>query len=224
VARPRLLNVDRSQGGRHRYGLVLVIAFALTVLTLLTPDGVFGRAVGLLGAGLVLIVAVVTSRAPPRTRHLAGTGLAAVVTTGAVLSAVGHPRPVLTLAVTAVFLVAAGGVILSGLFRLIVEQGVVVQTVFGALAVYLLLGLTLGFVIGVIATGLSGAYFAQGTDATQATRMYYSFTVMTTTGFGDYTAATRGGKALAVLEMLIGQLYLVTVISILVGNLRRRNT
>ena len=45
---------------------------------------------------------------------------------------------------------------------------------------------------------------------------------MTTTGFGDFTPAQRGGRAVAVLEMLIGQIYLVTVISLLVGNLRRR--
>ena len=47
--------------------------------------------------------------------------------------------------------------------------------------------------------------------------MYYSFTVLTTTGFGDLTAAHGLGRALAVVEMLVGQLYLVTVISILIG-------
>ena len=47
--------------------------------------------------------------------------------------------------------------------------------------------------------------------------MYYSFTVLTTTGFGDLTAAHGVGRALAVLEMLMGQIYLVTVISILIG-------
>jgi Ion channel len=41
--------------------------------------------------------------------------------------------------------------------------------------------------------------------------------VLTTTGFGDFTAAHSGGRALAVLEMLVGQIYLVTVISILIG-------
>ena len=47
--------------------------------------------------------------------------------------------------------------------------------------------------------------------------VYYSFTVLTTTGFGDLTAAHGVGRALAVLEMLMGQIYLVTVISILIG-------
>ena len=43
-----------------------------------------------------------------------------------------------------------------------------------------------------------GAYFAQGGDATQGDRVYYSFTVLTTTGFGDLTADTPVGHALAV--------------------------
>ena len=42
---------------------------------------------------------------------------------------------------------------------------------------------------------------------------------MTTTGYGDLTPLTRTGHALAVLEMLIGQIYLVTVIGLLVGGL-----
>jgi hypothetical protein len=66
--------------------------------------------------------------------------------------------------------------------------------------------------------------FAEGGDGTQADRVYFSFTVLTTTGFGDFTAAQPVGRGLAVVEMLGGQLYLVTVIGILVGGLvtRRR--
>jgi hypothetical protein len=53
--------------------------------------------------------------------------------------------------------------------------------------------------------------------------VYFSFTSMTTTGYGDLTPATPAGRAISVLEMLIGQIYLVTIISLLVGNLRRRD-
>jgi hypothetical protein len=52
--------------------------------------------------------------------------------------------------------------------------------------------------------------------------VYYSFTVLTTTGFGDYTPEMSVGRAVAVLEMLTGQLYLVTVIGVLVGNFAGR--
>ena len=78
--------------------------------------------------------------------------------------------------------------------RLVVERGVVLQAVFGALAVYMLVGLTFAFLIGALATGESSARTSpQGTDATQNARVYFSFTALTTTGFGDYTAATRAG-------------------------------
>ena len=54
----------------------------------------------------------------------------------------------------------------------------------------------------------------------QSQHVYYSVAVLTTTGFGDLTARTAPGRAMAVVEMLLGQLYLVTVIATLVGNLR----
>ena len=208
--------------GRFRYGAVLLLTLAVAIFALVTPDGGGARTIELLAAGATLLTAVLTSRAPAATRRAAGLVVAAAVLAAGIAGAVGSPHPALTFASTAFLLAMAGGVILAGLVRLIVERGVELQAVLGALAVYMLVGLTLGFIIGALATGVSGPYFAQGTDATQSARVYFSFTTLTTTGFGDYTAAMRGGRALAVLEMLIGQLYLVTVITLLVGNLRHQ--
>jgi hypothetical protein len=131
-----------------------------------------------------------------------------------------HPG-MLALSATAVVNAVTIAVILGGLVRLVQERGVGVQAVFGALSIYLLVGLTFGFLIGAFATGAGGSYFAQGTDGLQSQRVYFSFTVLTTSGFGDLTARTPVGRAVTVLEMLIGQLYLVTVIATLVGNLGR---
>ena len=47
--------------------------------------------------------------------------------------------------------------------------------------------------------------------------MYFSFVVLTTLGFGDLTPATDGGKAMVAFEALLGQLFLVTVVSRLVS-------
>jgi hypothetical protein len=58
----------------------------------------------------------------------------------------------------------------------------------------------------------STLYFAQHTNGTEGDRLHFSFTVLTTTGFGDLSAATPVGHALTVIEELTGQLYLVTVI------------
>lgn len=216
---------DAAEGqgaGGFRYGGVLLLALAFALFALISPDDGAVRTIELFAAGATLFVAVLTSRAPRATRRVASIAVAGVVLVGGIAAAVGGAHPALTFAATAGLLLVTAGVILAGLVRLVIERGVVLQAVFGALAVYMLVGLTFAFLIGAMATGGSGAFFASGTDATQATRVYYSFTALTTTGFGDYTAAGQPGRALAVLEMLVGQLYLVTVIATLVGNLRHQ--
>jgi Ion channel len=207
--------------GRHRYGAVLLLTLVLAVYVLSAPETHLARLIQLLAAGAVLLVAVVTSRAPAVTRWVAGGVLTIAVVAAGVAATVGHPKATSAFVVTAILLAGGAAVILAGLARLVGERGVVLQVVLGALAVYVLVGLIFAFVIGAVAVGASGWFFGSGTDATQSARAYYSFTTLTTTGFGDLTAATRGGRALAVLEMLLGQLYLVTVIATLVGNLRR---
>jgi Ion channel len=207
--------------GRHRYGAVLLLTVALAVYVLSAPDTHLARLLQLLAAGAVLLLAVVTSRAPAATRWVAGGVLTIAVVGAGVAATVGHPKATTAFVITAILLATSVAVILAGLWRLVGERGVVLQVVLGALAVYVLVGLVFAFAIGAVAVGGDGWFFASGTDATQSARAYYSFTALTTTGFGDLTAATRGGRALAVLEMLLGQLYLVTVIATLVGNLRR---
>jgi hypothetical protein len=216
-----MVRLPRSSGG-YRYGGVLLLTLAIAVFALVAPEGRAVRAIELFAAGGTLLVAVLTSKAPAGTRRAAGIGLAVAVAAAGIVAALGGIHVALTLAITAAILIVTIAIILAGLVRLIMERGVVLQAVLAAVCVYVLVGLAFGFVIGAIATGGHNEYFAQGTDGVQSQRVYYSFTVLTTTGFGDFTAATRPGRALAVLEMLLGQLYLVTVIALLVGNLRRR--
>jgi hypothetical protein len=215
------MNDPRHGGGSYRYAAVLLLTIAVAIFALLVEDSKAARGVELLAAGATLLIAVLTSRARLRTRRLVAASFGPAIIAAGGVALFGRPHPELTYAAIAVLLAFSASVILHGVVRLIVEHGVVLQSVFGALAVYVLVGLTFAFVIGALATGMSKAYFTSG-DATQSIRVYYSFTVLTTTGFGDYTAANRGGHALAVLEMLLGQIYLVTVIGLLVGNLRRQ--
>jgi hypothetical protein len=97
------------------------------------------------------------------------------------------------------------------------EQGEVnTRSVAGAICVYVLIGLVFTFVYGVVATLGHASFFAQGTDGTRAIRLYFSFVTLATLGYGDYTPAGDFGHMLAVLEALIGQLYLVTVVAVVV--------
>ena len=191
----------------------------MTAFALLADSG---HVIEMLAGGALLMVAVQTSGAPRRTRRAAVVIIGVAVVAVTVADLVGAPPAALTLGATAVLAGATILVLVGGLVRLVLNRGVVLTAVFGALTVYLLVGLMFAYLIGAVATATSGAYFVTGGDATQPDRVYFSFTVLTTTGFGDYTARTRFGHALTVLEMLIGQLYLVTVIATLVGNLRPR--
>jgi hypothetical protein len=116
--------------------------------------------------------------------------------------------------------------LVRGLLRMMREKGATSQSVAGALAIYLSVGLIFAWLIGLVAAVGASPYFAQHTSGTQGDKVYFSFTVMTTTGFGDLSPATPAGHALAVIEMLTGQLYLVTVIGLLIGSFaaRRRAT
>jgi hypothetical protein len=111
----------------------------------------------------------------------------------------------------------------GGLLRLVRERGATVQAVAGGIAIYLLLGMAFASAIGFVQAVESGQYFVQTASASASERVYYSFTVLTTTGFGDFTAAHGAGRAIAVVEMLVGQIYLVTVISILIGRRLERS-
>lgn len=213
---------DREPVGQHRYGIVLVLAVVLVVFLVVSPDGAASRAIGLLLAGAMLLVTVTTSRGD-RTLRRSAAGMLAIVTIGIALAVSLDvlPKWVASATATAIVVVTLGQLV-HGLARMLRERGVTVQAVAGALAVYLLLGVLFAFAVGTVARVGAGDYFAQGTDGTQSQQVYFSFTTMTTTGYGDLTPASRGGRALSTLEMLIGQIYLVTVISLLVGNLRRR--
>ena len=109
---------------------------------------------------------------------------------------------------------------------MVIARGVVshyevnAQSVIGAITVYVLLGMLFVFIFTVVAVIGDGPFFAQGTDGTLSVRLYFSFTTLTTVGYGDYTAASNAGHTLAVSEALIGQVYLVTVVAILVSRMR----
>jgi hypothetical protein len=96
------------------------------------------------------------------------------------------------------------------------------KSISGAVCVYLLLGVVFTFAYGALATLGSEDFFAQGTDGTSADRVYFSYVTLATLGYGDYTAEGSVGRGFAISEALLGQLYLVTVVALLVGRFGQR--
>jgi hypothetical protein len=126
--------------------------------------------------------------------------------------------------IVSVLLVALAPVaIAAGVVRGVRAEGAVtLHTMFGVLCIYLLLGMLFAFVYGLVGDAQSEPFFASGIDADISDYLYFSFATMTTVGYGDLSAATDLGRSVAITEALIGQIYLVTVVAVIVGGLSRR--
>jgi hypothetical protein len=116
--------------------------------------------------------------------------------------------------------------VLGGLFiiirRFASHPVVTGQSVLAALCVYLLVGLAYasiyGFIGAVDPTGLFGPVNGAQTNLV---RIYYSFITLCTVGYGDFVPYANVTRMIAVTEALIGQVYLVTIVALLVSHVGR---
>jgi Ion channel len=97
-------------------------------------------------------------------------------------------------------------------------------TVLGAVCVYVLLGLSYAFVFESIGEFGSQPFFVSQERGTRSDYVYFSFITMATVGYGDLTPQGGVPRALAVTEGLFGEIYLVTAVAALVGNIGRART
>jgi ion channel len=218
-ARPaRLERLERIRAA-HSYWAVLAAIFVSFFLAALLPDAAWATSLIVLVQGMTLLVAIWTAGWSMTERTLPF----AIATAAGIAAAVNFFWQ--GEALTAALGLAAG--ILTITIALVIAMGAVAQnevnsrSVAGAICVYMLFGLLFMFLYGVLAALGHGPFFAQGTDGTRPLRFYFSFVTLATLGYGDYTPAGNLGHALAVLEALIGQLYLVTVVAVVVTRLGR---
>lgn len=167
----------------------------------------------LLGAALIVAVSSWQVSAAIRT------GLAAAVTGSILLASVlDAPEAGISNAIDATYLVLMALVVFARFRRDLV---VTAQSVLAAVCVYLVLGLLFANLDHAVSRVEGRPFFAQSPSASESEYVYFSFITLATVGYGDFTPASGTSRALAVTEALTGQLYLVTVIALVVGNLGR---
>jgi Ion channel len=219
--RPRIL---RSRVARlrssHHYRSVLVLILISFVFTSVAGDGTWTASVLLVLQCTTLVAAVWTAGFARADSRLVILLLTAAAATAFGLLASSRPALEGTAGLLSGLLVIATiAVIATG----VIDQGEVnEQSVSGAICIYLLIGMMFLFFYNAIAAIGSGDFFAQGTDGTRSIRLYFSYVTLATVGYGDYTPAGDLGHTLAVLEALMGQIYLVTVVALLVSRMRVR--
>jgi hypothetical protein len=203
-------------GRPRRYGLLLIALIACYLLSALA-SGWLGQAGQLVLVVAVTLLALRNTDFPYRNlarwATLAGSVLA-IVLVAASRSPVARGTAGLW---TGLLLLATVVIILDSVLKL---DTVTVQSIYGALSAYILLGLMFAAAFGAI-DGLGGVdFFASREPANIRTYQYFSFTTLTTLGYGDFTAGGSFGRAVAVLEALTGQIFLVTLVARLVSAYR----
>lgn len=218
--RPRLGRRVRA----HRFGFVLLLVLGYACFQVAAPDDAWARFVTiLLGAG-TLLAAVWAASARRLVARAAAAAAVLVAAVAAVYLAVSGSVPSLLAALANGLLVAIAPLVIAGaIFRDVrAQQGVSLYTLSGVLAIYLLAGMFFSFLYAAVDAVDDDSFFAQTSVAGRSDFLYFSYITISTTGYGDLTPAPDVGRMFAVAEALLGQIYLVTVVALIVANLRPR--
>ena len=202
-----------------QYGFLLVLIFVLMVVGGTVGDSRGGQMASVLLLGTTLAFTMKTSRASRRlTRFVLGG--ATVLLIGSIVASVAKYTHLHEFTSGVSFLLILA-MIVAIARRLGTHMRVAWSMLAGALCAYLLLGLLFSSAYMFMSVREGGSIFAQIQEAQAVDTMYFSFITMTTVGYGDLTPAQSLPRMIAVTEALIGQIYLVTAVGLLVGNMGR---
>jgi multidrug transporter EmrE-like cation transporter len=197
----------------NAYGVVLLLVVGIYVLASLVYFRGWGAvALTAVTAACTTIAFVSSESRPPITRVSIVVGSASVGL--ALASALGSPGTLLGIAALAqVLLLAAAAAEILG--TVLQEHEVNFRTILGAISVYVMLGILFTWVYVAVDKFQSGLFFGQPIQVGDF--VFFSITTLSTTGYGNLVPAAQPGRMLSGIEMLVGQIFLVTLIAGLVS-------
>jgi hypothetical protein len=208
------------------YGVVLLLVIASIVMQMSLPTSDASRFATIVLQAVTLVAAVWAADARGGTRLAALVAVVAVVAASITWVIRGDLPPAPAAIVNGLLVAVAPVAIARALLRDLRKQHqVTTATLAGVLTIYLLAGMFFSFLYGVIGAIDSPALFAQVAHSNREDQLYFSFVTLCTVGYGDLTPGGGLARAFSVAEMLAGQIYLVTIVSLIVSNLgaaRRR--
>ena len=211
----RLFHPGRGSGTR-RYGsllLILVVTYLLSAFT----EAYLVSAVQVILFLAVVLIALRSGRFRRRTGRIIAVGLLIGSGVAVILRLVDSSGDgaALASAWTAMILLLAVVFIVR---QVLAQPEITEQSIYGVLSAYMMIGLTFSAVYFAM-WAFSGQFFVHGANVAK-TFQYFSFTTLTTLGYGDFTASTDAGRAVAVLEAMVGQMFLATLVARLVAGFR----
>lgn len=206
----------------YRYGFVLLMLTAAMIVAILAPPTSWGRALSTL-LQLAAMSAALSRAGVSRRLLVVAVAVGAVALVSGIVDLLvggGYALGVSQLAVAALLVLVPTAIVAE----FIRDLNVTVQSVTAAVCVYLVFGMFFASLAYAVSALSGEPYFAGKTTAGSSDYLYFSYVTLATVGYGDYVPALPAGRALSVLEALMGQLYLVTVVALLVANLRGRTS
>lgn len=196
------------------YGVLLLLLTGVYVIGVAVGSAPARTANGVLAA-VTLVLALMVSQARRITIVIVLSASVAAFALQVVESAVGGQ----TLGGIAALVVAAQLALLPFVImnRVIRHRVVTGDTIMGLLCVYVVIGLFFGYLYEGIDVFTNDRFFVQNGQHGTADFLYFSFVTQTTLGYGDLTPAVDIGRSAAVVQALLGQLFLVTVVARFVG-------
>ena len=208
------------------FGLVLLLLIVSYFVIAAGGDGDPGRIASMIIFATTTWLALRAAQVKRRILRIALALIPLATLAAIVLVLVGNDETatIVSKVLTVLLVVVAPVAILK---RLVEHPVISLNTFYGAVCVYLLIAMFFATIYGLVALFTGDQFFAQLTMAPKDTPavdyLYFSFVTITTTGYGDLTAATGIGRMTAVLEAIFGQLYLITVVALVVQNLGQRS-
>ncbi|HEV3368584.1 MAG TPA: potassium channel family protein [Acidimicrobiales bacterium] len=204
--------------GQDSY-ILLFLLLIIDYLSLSLVDSLqWGGLIHMVPVSVSVLVGLHTSGAHKRTIQVSAVVLF-IALLGAIAQVINQNRQVGAFAFFTVA-VLLGITAITILGRILRHRHVSIETMFGALCVYILIGLFFSSLFIGIALASSahhlGPFLAQPGPHNSSDYVYLSFVTLTTVGFGDLTPYTDLARSVVVLEALIGQIFLVTLVARLV--------
>lgn len=220
----RLAEALHLTAPRHSFGVVFAAIVVTVIYQLSVPDTELTRLIGVILQGVVAMIALRAAGAHATMLRASLIVITALV--GIAIVGVVSPSELTTATqrlITFGLISLTPIAVVAGVVRELREdKRVTVETVYCGLCIYMLLGTGFAVLFGVLDDIGSTTFFAGGIEGTPSDFLYFSLATLTTTGYGDFTAGTEVGRAMSVTEALIGQMYLVTVLAVIVSNVRRQ--
>jgi hypothetical protein len=207
--------LQRAEQASDAFGLVFILVVTTYVLASLLENRGWTSVVLTVATSATSVVALVSSHAQARLVRVALVLSVLTVVLAAIGAAAGNHDwlNLATLIQVSLLTVAMGAV----LRRVVMAPEVGSRTILGALSVYAVLGILFTFLYGVIDRVQGGPFFEGHPNPASSDFLFFSYTTLTTTGYGNLVPGGQPGRLVSGLEMMAGQIFLVTLVAGLVS-------